>query len=458
MGYVMYRNNRSYRNKLAEKRALESRELQRRVARLERLMYEDNDPYIGQLNDDDFWYKIEESEEAIDNATPTSGPIGDIEHEDKRGGAGAEVFENVICHAIKYKGVMPKEYDQKYINAIIASCVAEPKKGEKSPTGDAKRKIAESIFYNIYDSLKHSVLADADADDFHTLNGHQPVTPEWSALGYYSRYGCRPSGVPKTDVISGEFHVSIKEKTSGSQLMSGTICETLATINAAASKISDNLSKQLLEIEDKLNALVKEGQNNTDQYNKLAKQYDELFTEYGDILPVIDHNVNAIDNIISKGGKFKGVINGTSAEAGKEYQRQLEERRKKLQDKLNDLDEIDDDLTDEYGQLEFARKALQREIIAQIKYSKKLRYEILREAITGDTKFGKGNAGAANYVLEWDTSGRCSVYDVDAYIKHINNKYSFGFSYKTNSIRVKGRKTGKYRADMALRIAVKGSK
>ena len=31
----MYRNNRRYRNKLAEKRALESRELQRRVARLE---------------------------------------------------------------------------------------------------------------------------------------------------------------------------------------------------------------------------------------------------------------------------------------------------------------------------------------------------------------------------------------------------------------------------------------
>ena len=174
---------------------------------------------------------------------------------------------------------------------------------------------------------------------------------------------------------------------------------------------------------------------------------------------VIDHNVNVIDKIISKGGKFKGTINGTSAEAGKEYQRQLEERRKKLQDKLNDLDEIDDDLTDEYGQLEFARKTLQREIIAQIKDSNsKLRYEILREAITGDTKFGKGNAGAANYVLEWDTSGRCSVYDVDEYIKHIENKYSFGFSYKTNSIRVKGRKTGKYRADMALRIAVKGSK
>lgn len=449
----MYRNNRSYRNKLAEKRALESRELQRRVARLEKLMYEKG---YKNIDDDDFWAKIEESEEAMDNAMPTSGPIGDIEHEDKRGGAGAEVFENVICHAIKFKGVMPKDYDQVYINAIIASCFATPKKGEKAPTGNAKRKIAESVFYNIYDSLQHSVLA--DADDLHTLNGHQPVTPEWSALGYYSRYGCRPSGVPKTDVISGEFHVSIKEKTSGSQLMSGTICETLATINAAASKISDDLSKQLLEIEDRLNALVKEGQNNTDRYNKLAKQYDELFVEYSDILPVIDHNVNVIDNIISKGGKFKGIINGTSAEAGKEY-KQLEERRKKLQDKLNDLDEIDDDLTSEYGQLEFARKTLQREIIEQIKDSNsKLRYEILREAITGDTKFGKGNPGAANYVLEWDTSGRCNVYDVDAYIKHIENKYSFGFSYKTNSIRVKGRKTGKYRADMALRIAVKGSK
>ena len=449
----MYRNNRYYRNKLVEKRALKSRELQRRVARLERLIYEGNDPYIGVRNDDDFWYKIEESEEAMDNAMPTSGPISDADQEDKNGGANAEVFENVICHALQHNGVMPEDYEQVYINAIIASCPAKPKKGENAPT---EREIAESVFKNIYDSLRHSVLE--NVTDLHTLNGHQPVTPAWKALGYYDRYGCRPSGVPKTDVISGEFHVSIKEKTSGSQLMSGTICETLATINAAASKISDDLSKQLLEIEDRLNALVKEGQNNTDRYNKLAKQYDELFVEYSDTLPVIDHNVNVIDNIISKGGKFKGIINGTSAEAGKEY-KQLEERRKKLQDKLNDLDEIEDDLTDEYGKLEFARKTLQREIIDQIKDSKsKLRYEILREAITGDTKFGKGNPGAANYVLEWDISGRCNVYDVDAYIKHIENKYSFGFSYKTNSIRVKGHKTGKYRADMALRIAVKGSK
>ena len=451
----MYRNNRSYRNKLAEKRALESRELQRRVARLERLLYEGNDPYIGHLNDDDQWDKIEESEEAMDNTMPTSGPVGDIEHEDKHGGADAEVFENVICHALQYNGVMPEEYEQVYINAIIASCAAAPKKGEKAPNGNAKRKIAESVFKNIYDSLQSSVLA--GVKDLHTLNGHQPVTPEWQALGYYSRYGCRPSGVPKTDVISGELHVSIKKKTGGSQLMSGTICETLATINAAASKISDNLSKRLLKIEDRLHALIKEGQNNTDRYNKLAKQYDKLFTEYSDILPVIDHNVNVIDNIISKGGKFKNVINGTSTEAGKEYQRQLEDRRKELQDKLNDLDEIDDDLTSEYGKLEFARKTLQREIISQIKDStSKLHYEILHEAITGDTKFGKGNAGAANYVLEWDTSGRCKVYNIDEYIKHINGNYSFGFSYKTNSIRIKGRKTGKYRADMALRIAVGG--
>ena len=44
----MYRSNRSYRNKLAEKRALESCELQRRVARLERLMYEDHQPLQAQ--------------------------------------------------------------------------------------------------------------------------------------------------------------------------------------------------------------------------------------------------------------------------------------------------------------------------------------------------------------------------------------------------------------------------
>ena len=450
----MYRSNRSYRNKLVERRVLKSRELQRRVARLERLMYEDNDPYIGVRNDDDFWYKIEESEEAMDNARPTSGPISDADPGDKNGGADAEVFENVICHALQHKGVMPEDYEQVYINAIIASCHAKPKKGENAST---KREIAESVFKNIYDSLQHSVLE--NVTDLHTLNGQQPVTPAWKALGYYARYGGRPSGVPKTDVISGEFHVSIKEKTSGSQLMSGTICETLATINAAALNVSNKAATRLAEVEERLNAVIKEGEENSDIYNQTAAQYDALQTELDDMLSLIDHNVNTIDDIISKGGKFKGEINGTSTEAGKEYQRHLEEKRKELQDKLNDLDEIEDDLEDEYGKLEFARKALRDKIISQIENEKsEIHKAILREAITGETKFGEGNPGAANYVLEWDTSGRCEVYNIDEYIKHIENKYSFGFSYKTNSIRVKGRKTGKYRADMALRIAVKGSK
>ena len=453
MGYVMYRNNRSYRNKLAEKRALESRELQRRVARLERLMYEDNDPYIGVRNDDDFWDKIAEAEEAEDEEMPTSGPISDADPEDKNGGADAEVFENVICHALQYNGVMPKEYEQVYINAIIASCAAKPKKGKKASTGNAKREIAESVFKNIYDSLQHSVLK--NVNDLHTLNGHQPVTSAWKALGYYDRYGGRPSGVPKTDVISGEFHISIKKKTGGSQLMSGTICETLATINAAALNVSNKAATRLAEVEERLNAVIKEGKENSDIYNQIAAQYDALQTEHNDMLSLIDHNVNTIDDIILKGGKFKNAIKGTSTEAGKEYQRHLEEKRKELQDKLIKLDEIEDDLEDEYGQLEFARKALRDKIISQIENEEsEIHKAILREAITGETKFGKGNAGAANYVLEWDTSGICKVYDIDSYIKHINGNYSFGFSYKTNSIRVKGRKTGKYRADMALRIAV----
>ena len=91
MGCIMYRNNRSYRNKLAEKRVLESRELQRRVARLEKLMYEKG---FKNIYDDDFWDKIADSEEI--NETPTSGPVSDEESEDKHGGAVAEVFENVI--------------------------------------------------------------------------------------------------------------------------------------------------------------------------------------------------------------------------------------------------------------------------------------------------------------------------------------------------------------------------
>lgn len=448
MGYIMYRNNRYYRNKLVEKRVLKSRELQRRVARLEKLMYEKG---YKNIDDDDFWDKIADSEE-IDE-TPTSGPVSDEASEDKHGGAVAEVFENVICHAIQYKGIMPEDYDPVYVNAIIKSCIAKPKKGEKAPTGDTKRRIAESVFYNIYDSLRGTVL---DGVELKTLNGRQAVSFAWQSLGFYSRYGATISGVPKTDVISGNIHVSIKKK-GGSQLMSGTVCETLATINAAALKISNDISAQLIELEDKFDALVKEGKENSDYYNALVKKYDALQDKYNDVLSTIDHNVDTVDDIISAGGKFGNQIKGNVKNARKAYNQQLEAERQLqgLQDQIEELDEINDDLKTEFGQLEMARKTFERDVISQIKSpSSDLHYEILREAITGETKFGKGKAGAANYVLVWDTSGRCEVYNIDEYIEHISGHYKFDLSYKTNSVKLKGRKTGKYRADIALRITV----
>ena len=424
------------------------RELQRRVARLEKLMYEKG---YKNIDDDDFWDKIAASEEI--NETPTSGPVSDEESEDKHGGAVAEVFENVICHAIQYKGIMPEDYDQVYVNAIIKSCIAKPKKGEKAPTGDAKRKIAESVFYNIYDSLRGTVL---DGVKLKTLNGRQAVSFAWQSLGFYSRYGATISGVPKTDVISGNIHVSIKKK-GGSQLMSGTVCETLATINAAALKISNDISAQLIELEDKFDALVKEGKENSDYYNALVKKYDALQDKYNDVLSTIDHNVDTVDDIISAGGKFGNQIKGNVKNARKAYNQQLEAERQLqgLQDQIEELDDINDDLKTEFGQLEMARKTFERDVISQIKSpSSELHYEILREAITGETKFGKDKAGAANYVLVWDTSGRCEVYSIDEYIEHISGHYKFDLSYKTNSVKLKGRKTGKYRADIALRITV----
>ena len=424
------------------------RELQRRVARLEKLMYEKG---YKNIDDDDFWDKIADSEEI--NETPTSGPVSDEESEDKHGGAVAEVFENVICHAIQYKGIMPEDYDPVYVNAIIKSCIAKPKKGEKAPTGDAKRKIAESVFYNIYDSLRGTVL---DGVKLKTLNGRQAVSFAWQSLGFYSRYGATISGVPKTDVISGNIHVSIKKK-GGSQLMSGTVCETLATINAAALKISNDISAQLIELEDKFDALVKEGKENSDYYNALVKKYDALQDKYNDVLSTIDHNVDTVDDIISAGGKFGNQIKGNVKNARKAYNQQLEAERQLqgLQDQIEELDEINDDLKTEFGQLEMARKTFERDVISQIKSpSSDLHYEILREAITGETKFGEGKAGAANYVLVWDTSGRCEVYNIDEYIEHISGHYKFDLSYKTNSVKLKGRKTGKYRADIALRITV----
>lgn len=392
--------------------------------------------------DDNFWDF--DDDEFVDTSfgdnsdKKTSGSLSD-KPVAKNGGATAEAFENVICDAIFYKGVMPDNYE--LVDAITKTChTNEP----------------EVIFANLYESLRKTPLAHANLQ---ALPGKQPVTRKWIKLGFYDEYNAIPSGVPKTDIIGGNFHVSVKKK-GGSQLMSGTVCETLATINAALLNTANELSDQLISLQDQMDSLT--GKNDT-KYKALLNKYDQLNAQREDILDKISDTKNVMDNIISSGGSFKQRLDTDSGSARKDYYQYIAKKNnielsmKNLNKSIRQLQDsnFSDDSNLAYGKMEIARKQFERNILNQIENnSSDLHDAILREAITGEVKFGYGAPGCANYVLVWDESGNCEVFNIDQYLKHIQGHNKFDLSYKSNSVKLKGGKTGQYDADIALRITV----
>ena len=392
--------------------------------------------------DDNFWDfdddEFVDTSFGDDSNKKTSGSLND-KPVAKNGGATAEAFENVICDAIFYKGVMPENY--KLVDAIIKTChTNEP----------------EVIFANLYESLRKTPLARANLQ---ALPGKQPVTRKWIKLGFYDEYNATPSGVPKTDIISGNFHVSVKKK-GGSQLMSGTVCETLATINAALLNTANELNDQLISLQDQMDNLT--GKNDA-KYKALLNKYDQLNAQREDILDKISDTKNVMDNIVSSGGSFKQRLDTDSGSARKDYYNYIAQKNnielsmKNLNKAIRQLQDNDfsDDSNLAYGKMEIARKQFERNILNQIENnSSELHDAILREAITGEVKFGYGAPGCANYVLVWDESGNCEVFNIDQYLKHIQGHNKFDLSYKSNSVKLKGGKTGQYDADIALRIVV----
>lgn len=392
--------------------------------------------------DDNFWDfdddEFVDTSFGDDSNKKTSGSLND-KPVAKNGGATAEAFENVICDAIFYKGVMPENYE--LADAITKTChTNEP----------------EVIFANLYESLRKTPLARAQLQ---ALPGKQPVTRKWIKLGFYDEYNATPSGVPKTDIIGGNFHVSVKKK-GGSQLMSGTVCETLATINAALLNTANELNDQLISLQDQMDNLT--GKNDA-KYKALLNKYDQLIAQREDILDKISDTKNVMDNIVSSGGSFKQRLDTDSGSARKDYYNYIAQKNnielsmKNLNKAIRQLQDNDfsDDSNLAYGKMEIARKQFERNILNQIENnSSELHDAILREAITGEVKFGYGAPGCANYVLVWDESGNCEVFNIDQYLKHIQGHNKFDLSYKSNSVKLKGGKTGQYDADIALRIVV----
>ena len=303
--------------------------------------------------DDNFWdfddNEFVDTSFGDDSNKKTSGLLND-KPVAKNGGATAEAFENVICDAIFYKGKMPENYE--LADAITKTChTNEP----------------EVIFANLYESLRKTPLARANLQ---ALPGKQPVTRKWIKLGFYDEYNAMPSGVPKTDIIGGNFHVSVKKK-GGSQLMSGTVCETLATINAALLNTANELNDQLISLQDQMDNLT--GKNDA-KYKALLNKYDQLIAQREDILDKISDTKNVMDNIVSSGGSFKQRLDTDSGSARKDYYNYIAQKNnielsmKNLNKAIRQLQDNDfsDDSNLAYGKMEIARKQFERNILNQI--------------------------------------------------------------------------------------------
>ena len=254
----------------------------------------------------------------------------------------------------------------------------------------------DEVCENIYTCLSKVQLLSPD-DKLHKLDNVPAATDEWKELGMYKDKN--PNTTPKTDIISnekGNCRISVKEAT-GARLMSGAINETIATIRVAISKSND---KALQDFADSI-------------FQKLTG--DEIETRT----------------------KIKGT---TSAIL----------KKLKLRENPQDAPEDEDEL--KIWKIERAKEELAA-LIEKIKLFPDAYDALLREAITGEVKFGENNPACADYVLTWDRKGNCEVYTTDDYIQKFGKDYKVYATYKSSSNKVAGVKDGTRSTWMVMTIS-----
>lgn len=275
-----------------------------------------------------------------------------------------EIFESIICEAYNNKG--------------------EVKDGsEYASIAESRGFNANELYKNIYDSLKGKRIPKIRKLE----NVKGSVTQEWIKLGLYKESGATPNNTPKTDIIGGKFHISVKEGT-GARLMSGAVNESIATIRAAIKSLNDSeLNKEVNDIFAKLKSVG------------TRARLSSADVKVGDVKK-----------------KYKGI----------EY---------------TDADLSDDErkvLTIEELKKEF------NEFIAKVNSDPEIREAIIREALTGSVKFGEKSESCANYILTWDADGICHLYTIDEFYNAFGSHYKVKAAFKSASVtNAKGDKVGR---------------
>ena len=275
-----------------------------------------------------------------------------------------EIFESIICEAYNNKGKVPN--GSKYLPII-----------------EGRNLDANKLYQTIYNSLKKYKMPKIEK----LGNVKGSVTSEWIKLGLYKESGTAPNNTPKTDIIGGKFHISVKEGT-GARLMSGAVNESIATIRAAIKSL-DNA--------------------------ELNKEVNDIFAK----LKSVGTRARLSSSDVTVGGvkkKYKGV------------------------------DYTNADLTDDERKvltIEELKKEF-NEFVAKINSDHSIKEAIIREALTGAVKFGENSESCANYILTWDADGTCHLYTIDEFYAKYGSHYKVKAAFKSSSVtNAKGDKVGR---------------
>ena len=208
----------------------------------------------------------------------------------------------------------------------------------------------------------------------HFGSGSTDLTSGWE--DYFVKYTGAPANTPtktpKTDMKLGRQNISLK-KYGGSQLMSGGKAETLATLGFAYDNAPDSIKTKAFD----------------KAWNKINKDIEKDYVKFK--LPA--------------GGQIGKISTG----------------KMKVDKKIKDL------VTDSLTKQSAMTNAL-REILAD----KKIKTEVVREAMTGTAKFADKSA-AATHMMKFGEDGSSDFIPINnSLVGSYTNKTKFNISFKTS--------------------------
>lgn len=204
--------------------------------------------------------------------------------------------------------------------------------------------------------------------------GTGTLSPGWDQyfISMTGKHASAATRTPKTDMYISTQHISLK-KAGGSQLMSGGAAETLATLNFAYENVSDKLKTQTLD--KAWNSLL----------NDIQKEFIQMKLPDGTTVNSIKADIKS-----GKSSPIHDII------------RQATEKNNKMTTAIQSILETPE-----------------------------IKYEVVREAMTGANKF-KDKLSAATHMMVFDETGAASYKPIDdTVVRHYADMTKFSMAFKS---------------------------